>query len=35
MSGGNTTSTAELQLVLQKYINEKKKANEQVTNVNE
>lgn len=29
MSDGNTVSTAELQLVLQKYINEKKKANEQ------
>lgn len=29
MSDGNTMSTAELQLVLQKYINEKKKANEQ------
>ena len=26
MSDGNTMSTAELQLVLQKYINEKKKA---------
>ena len=29
MSDGNTMSTAELQLVLQKYINEKKKGNEQ------
>lgn len=29
MSDGNTVSTAELQLVLQKYTNEKKKANEQ------
>ena len=29
MSDVNTMSTAELQLVLQKYINEKKKANEQ------
>ena len=36
MSGGNTMSTAELQFVFQKYINEKKEANEQrCQNVNE
>ena len=29
MSDGNTMSTAEFQLVLQKYLNKKKKANEQ------
>ena len=29
MSDGNIMPTAELQLVLQKYINEEKKANEQ------
>ena len=29
MSDGNTMSTTEFQLVLQKYLNKKKKANEQ------